>query len=99
MNLRWLAIVLAVLIGLTATYADAQGIVVQIRPPHSVAQSRGHAPGPNYVWIPGYQNWSGNRYVWVPGRWEIPPRRHARWEPYRWDKRGHGWVLREGRWR
>jgi hypothetical protein len=40
--------------------------------------------------------WDGNRHVWVPVRWELPPRRHARWEPHRWVHRHEGWVFVEG---
>src|SRR5262249_26070498 len=79
---KWLGLLIAPFILVPATSAFAQGIVVQVRPPHAVVEHRGHAPGPGYVWVPGYQRWDGSRYAWVPGQWQQPPRTHARWVPY-----------------
>ena len=95
---KWTGFILGILILAGATSASAQ-VVVQVRPPHAIVERRGPAPGRGYVWIPGYQRWDGRGYVWTPGRWERPPRRHARWIPSRWVRRGNRWVFREGRWR
>jgi hypothetical protein len=96
---KWLTFAIGSFIAISAAEATAQNIVVRVRPPHAVVERRIPAPGPGYVWIPGYQRWTGNTYAWVPGRWEMPPRPHARWAPYRWQKHGHTWVLRDGHWR
>ena len=85
--------------GLLAVNALGADVVVRISPPRAVVERRGPAPGRAYVWIPGYQNWNGRGYMWVPGRWELPPRPHARWVPYRWVRHDRGWVLVQGRWR
>ena len=79
--------------------AVAAEVVVRVAPPAAVVETRGAAPGPNYVWVDGYQQWNGNAYVWVPGKWEVPPRAHARWVAHHWVKRQGGWVLVEGHWR
>lgn len=79
--------------------AMAGEVVVNIRPPAAIVETRGPAPGPGFVWIAGYHRWDGRAYAWVPGRWERPPRPHAVWVAHRWVKRGHGWVLIEGHWR
>jgi hypothetical protein len=96
---KWFAFAVGSLIAISAGVASAQNVVVRVRPPRDVVERRIAAPGRGYVWIPGYQRWTGNTYAWVPGRWEQPPRAHARWVPYRWERRGHDWVLRDGHWR
>ena len=54
---------------------------VRVGPPAPIVETRVVAPGPGYVWIPGYHRWSGSAYVWVPGRWDRPPRARAVWVP------------------
>jgi hypothetical protein len=84
--------------GLAAS-AIASDVIVTVRPPHAIVETRGPSPGPGHVWIAGYHRWDGHAYVWAPGRWEMPPRPHAHWVAHRWAKRGNGWVLVEGHWR
>ena len=74
-------------------------VVVRVGPPRPIVEERIVAPGPGYVWTPGYHRWDGNRYVWTGGAWVQPPRPHAVWVPHRWVRRNGGWVLVEGRWR
>ena len=93
---KWLGLILA---GGLAASAMAAEVYVRIGPPRPIAERRVMAPGPGYVWVPGYHNWNGNAYVWVPGRWERPPRARARWVQHRWVKRRGGWVFVEGHWR
>ena len=78
------------------TYADE--VVVRVAPPRAVVEHRGHAPGRDYVWVPGYQRWDNDHYVWNAGRWDRPPTPGQRWESHRWVKRNGGWVMIEGRW-
>jgi hypothetical protein len=74
-------------------------VVVRIAPPPPVVERRLVAPGPGYIWTPGYHRWDGRAYVWVPGQWMLPPRRHARWVPAHWVHRHHEWYFVEGHWR
>ena len=83
--------------GLAVMYAD--DVVVRVAPPRAVVEHRGRAPGRDYVWVPGYQRWDGNRYEWIQGKWDRPPHPGARWEAHRWVRRNGGWVMVEGRWR
>jgi hypothetical protein len=64
-------------------------------------------PGPDYVWIEGYNYPVGSRYVWHDGYWSRPPYEGAYWvAPYhvngryfagRWE--GHrGYVSHDHRW-
>jgi hypothetical protein len=96
---KWLGFVVAIFLVSSASAAFAEDVVVRVRPPHGVTERRVPMPGPGYVWIPGYQRWTGNGFAWETGRWENPPRPHAKWVPHRWEKRGRTWVLREGHWR
>jgi len=74
-------------------------VIVNVRPPAPIVETRPAAPGPGYVWIAGYHAWNGTAYVWTRGRWERPPHPGARWVAHRWVRRGHGWVLMQGHWR
>src|ERR1700733_3987127 len=80
---------------LTFSAASAE-LIVKVAPPAAVVETRGVAPGPNYVWVPGYQQWNGSAYVWVPGKWETPPRPGERWVAHRWVPRHGGYVFVEG---
>jgi len=84
-----------------ACAAPARGrLYVRVGPPAPIVETRIVAPGPGYVWIPGYHSWNGAAYVWVPGRWDRPPRARARWVPGRWVNEGRrGWYFVEGHWR
>jgi len=79
--------------------AGAAEVVVRVGPPRPVIERRVHAPGPGYVWTPGYHRWDGRAYVWVPGAWVMPPRPHAHWVEHRWVHRHDGYVFVEGHWR
>jgi hypothetical protein len=68
-------------------------------PPTPRVERYGYAPGPGYVWIPGYYTWGGSSYNWVAGRWAMPPRPHARWVPGHYERRGGHSEYREGHWR
>ena len=74
-------------------------VYVRVGPPAPIVETRVVAPGPGYVWVPGYHTWDGRAYVWVPGRWDRGPRANARWVPARWVRDRRGWYLVEGHWR
>lgn len=57
------------------------------------------APGPGYVWVPGYWNWGGSDYVWVGGGWHRPPHDGATWHAPRWRHATRGWYMEHGEWR
>jgi len=83
-----------------ATWVQAAEVIVRVAPPPPVSTAViGVAPGPRYVWTPGYHRWNGDRYVWVAGRWVIPPRRGVVWVPPHWAPRPGGYVFVPGHWR
>ena len=77
---------------------DQPAEVVTEAPPAPQVEVQVAAPGPAFVWTPGYWAWHG-RWVWVGGRWVVPPHRHAIWVAGHWGHRGHGYVWIGGRWR
>jgi WXXGXW repeat (2 copies) len=84
----------------TVACASPRGrIFVNVGPPAPIIETRVVAPGPGYLWLPGFYSWNGAAYVWVPGRWERPARARARWVPGRWVHDRRGWYFVEGRWR
>lgn len=84
---------------LAATLSAGAQIVVRIGPPPPrPVEVVPVAPGPGYAWHPGYHRWDGHGYVWVPGRYEHPPYERAHWVEGHWDRRGGGYVWREGHW-
>jgi len=75
-------------------------VYVRVGPPAPIVETRVVAPGPGYVWLPGFYSWNGAVYAWRPGRWERAPRPRAVWVPGRWVREGrHGWYFVEGHWR
>jgi hypothetical protein len=79
--------------------AMAADVFVRIGPPRPPVERRLVAPGPGYLWTPGYQRWDGRAYVWVPGAWVRPPHPRAHWVQAKWVHRRGGWVFVEGHWR
>lgn len=72
-------------------------VVVSQPPPPPIREVRVAAPGPAYVWVPGYWSWQG-RWVWVSGAWRARPHAHAHWIAGHWAPRGHGYVWVGGYW-
>jgi hypothetical protein len=84
---------------LTLGCASHAAYVAYYGPPAPHVERYGYAPGPGYVWIPGYYSWAGGSYNWVGGRWTLPPRPHAAWVQGHYVKRyGHSEYI-EGHWR
>jgi WXXGXW repeat (2 copies) len=74
--------------------------VIRVAPPAPVRVGVvGVAPAPGYVWVGGYQRWTGSGYVWVAGKWVRPPRVGVVWVSPRYVRSGNGWVFHKGYWR
>jgi hypothetical protein len=85
-----------VLLSAASVSADTR-VYVRVGPPPP--RHEAVAPGPGYVWVPGYYQWSGTAYVWAPGRYVHPPRVGAVWVAPHWVHHSHGWYVVAGRWR
>ncbi len=44
-------------------------VYVQVGPPTAIVETVPVRPGPGYVWVGGYYNWTGSGYVWVHGHY------------------------------
>jgi hypothetical protein len=93
---RLIGIVFAGALAFSAAAAD---IVIRLRPPVAVVETRGPAPSRDHVWVSGYHRWDGNAYQWSAGSWQMPPKPHQRWVAHHYVHRNGGYVLVEGRWR
>ncbi|HEU4857317.1 MAG TPA: hypothetical protein VFS86_08460 [Rhodanobacteraceae bacterium] len=70
------------------------GVSVGVPPPALPVYSQPIAPGPGYLWTPGYWAWDPSfGYYWVPGSWVMPPQIGLLWTPGWW-----GWSDGYYRW-
>ncbi|HTL54420.1 MAG TPA: hypothetical protein VL361_02020 [Candidatus Limnocylindrales bacterium] len=75
-------------------------VVVQAPPPPPRVEYVPLAPGPTYVWVPGYWSWRvGGGWMWVGGHYVVRPHPHAVWVGGHWTRHGHGYVWIGGHWR
>ncbi len=72
--------------------------LVDIPPPPPRIDNITASPGPEYVWMDGYWNWSDGKYVWNNGRW-TPARPGQFWVAPHWKQQGSGWRLHSGYWK
>jgi hypothetical protein len=87
------------LLAASASAFASTRVYVRVGPPAPIVEVRRVAPGPRYVWVPGYHTWSGRAYVWTPGVWAVPPRPRAVWYAPRWVHHHSGWYCVGGYWR
>lgn len=71
-------------------YVEYDEVETEAAPPPPRVEPVANAPGPDYVWLPGYWYWTGQSYVWHAGSWGIPPAPHHVWVR-------SGWVHHRGR--
>lgn len=91
--------VLASCVVIPATAQVSIGVVIgRTTPPPLRYEVRPRVPGPGYVWVDGYWNWTRGRYVWVPGVWQRPPYAGAYWSHGHWDRYPDGWHYHQGHW-
>ncbi|MDE2070043.1 MAG: YXWGXW repeat-containing protein [Gammaproteobacteria bacterium] len=103
-HLNWLLLAAALLgapLLVASGSAAAQvsvGISVHIGPPPLPLYPQPFAPGPGYLWTPGYWAWGPNGYYWVPGTWVLAPRVGFLWTPGYWAWRGGLYWWHPGYW-
>ena len=72
---------------------------VSVGPPAPLVEGPyGVAPGPDYIWTPGFYDWSGGAWVWRRGDWRRRPHPIDRWVQPRWERHGNGYRQRAGGW-
>src|SRR5688572_12819176 len=59
----------------STTYSTevASEVYVNHPPPERVVEYQSPPPGPGYLWMEGYWDWTGYDWYWVSGSW-APPR-------------------------
>jgi|HubBroStandDraft_6_1064221.scaffolds.fasta_scaffold110494_4 hypothetical protein len=67
-------------------------------PPELPEYDQPPAPGPGYMWTPGYWAWGGGGYYWVPGAWVEAPYYGALWTPPYWGWNGGYYRFYPGYW-
>jgi len=96
----WITLLLGLVLLASGCARRARVVVyASTAPPPPVVETITVAPGPNYVWVPGYHAWNGSGYVWTSGRWELRPAGRRAWVPGHWNHGGRGWYWVEGHWR
>ena len=67
-------------------------------PPPLQSTDQPPAPGPNYIWTPGYWGNGPSGYVWVNGNWARPPYSGALWTPPYWGYTNSRYRFHQGYW-
>ena len=73
-------------------------VTTTVAPPALPVYEQPVAPGPGYIWTPGYWAWSDAAYYWAPGVWVLPPRAGLLWTPGWWGWSGGVYRWHLGYW-
>ena len=82
----------------TESASGTTTITTSIAPPALPVYEQPVAPGPGYLWTPGYWAWGDAAYYWVPGVWVLPPRVGVLWTPGWWGWSGGVYRWHAGYW-
>ena len=83
----------------TAASAEVSvGLSVAVGPPALPYYPQPMAPGPGYIWTPGYWSYGPDGYFWVPGTWVLAPRVGFLWTPGYWGWNAGFFVWHAGYW-
>jgi len=67
-------------------------------PPDLFDYDQPFAPGPYFLWIPGYWAHNLRGFFWVPGQWARAPFMGALWTPPYWSFSGGAYRFHSGYW-
>ena len=79
-------------------YVDNDEDYADMEPPEATAEQLPPAPGPHYVWVPGYWYWTGLGYVWHAGYYTVPPAPGHVWVRSGWVHHHNRYRFVPGRW-
>jgi hypothetical protein len=82
-----------------AVQVQQPSVVIDQTPPPPQVEIVPVAPGPDYVWGPGYWSWRGGAWIWVGGGWHVRPAPGVIWVGGHWSPHGRGYIWVGGRWR
>ena len=84
---------------LTACDGGRYYVGASFGPPAPIVEGAyGVAPGPDYVWTPGYYDWVGGNWAWQRGTWRHRPHPVDRWVEPRYERHGRGYQKVGGGW-
>jgi hypothetical protein len=83
---------------LSASAEVSVGVSVAIGPPPLPYYPQPFAPGPGYIWTPGFWAYGPDGYYWVPGTWVFAPRVGFLWTPGFWGWRDGRYWWHRGYW-
>ena len=83
---------------LVASAEVSVGVSVAIGPPPLPYYPQPFAPGPGYIWTPGFWDYGPDGYYWVPGTWVFAPRVGFLWTPGFWGWRAGYYWWHPGYW-
>jgi hypothetical protein len=89
---------IAILLLLPGASFGAVSISVGIAPPPLPVYTQPEAPGPDYIWEPGYWAYGPAGYYWVPGTWVLAPEPGLLWTPGYWAFVNGSYVWNPGYW-
>ena len=96
---RVLALSVVSLVLAVSTPSTAAVVVsVAIAPPPLPVYAQPVAPGPGYIWTPGYWAYGPGGYYWVPGTWVLAPFIGALWTPGYWGWGNGVYLWHPGYW-
>lgn len=93
-----LSFLILLALGVSSASLGAVFLSVGIAPPALPVYVQPVAPGPGYIWTPGYWAYGPDGYYWVPGTWVVAPYVGALWTPGYWAWGGSGYLWRAGYW-
>jgi hypothetical protein len=91
-------LLIAALLGAPALSSAEVFVSVAIAPPPLPVYVQPVAPGPGYIWTPGYWAYGPVGYYWVPGTWVLAPFEGALWTPGYWGWSSGLYVWNAGYW-
>jgi hypothetical protein len=72
---------------------------VAVGPPAPIVEGPyGAAPGPDYLWTPGFYDWSGGAWAWQRGQWRHRPHPVDHWVAPHYARHGNGYRRTGGGW-
>jgi len=90
--------VLVAIIGGAQLLTACSGYIVASGPPPMIDEVVLVAPSPQYVWMPGYYEYSGGSYVFVNGSYRLPPRGRTSYTQGTWRNTPKGYKREKGHW-
>lgn len=71
---------------------------INVAPPALPVYVQPIAPGPNFIWAPGYWAYDEDGYYWVPGTWVRAPQVGLLWTPGYWGWQDGFYIWHAGYW-